>query len=211
MEVRFRGKLLSGRSRQHRSLARNSRENDNFTYDLTDRNLAYLAATVAAVTRVSVDQIETYLKEPASDLLEYLSAKAAPLPIDRPTSFGRRLGWYAFARAVKPRIVIETGIQHGLGSVLLCSALRRNATEGVAGRYFGTDIDPGAGVLLGPPFDQFGTILYGDSIESLQRMNETIDLFINDSEHSAEYEYREYQVIKSGSRRTRSSLATTPM
>jgi hypothetical protein len=175
--------------------AHHSRENDNFTYDLTEQNLDYLAATVSTVTGAALETIHSYFLEPKVDLHEYLALKAAHLPIDNPTSFGRRLGWYAIARATKPRVIIETGVHHGLGSVLLCSALKRNAAEGVRGKYYGTDIDPSAGVLLGEPFDQFGKILYGDSIASLQAVDEPIDLFINDSEHSAEYEGREYCVV----------------
>jgi hypothetical protein len=36
--------------------------------------------------------------------------------------------------------------------------------------------------------------MYGDSIDSLKRLGE-IDLFINDSDHSAEYERLEYETI----------------
>jgi hypothetical protein len=176
--------------------AHNSRENDNFTYDLTEQNLDYLAATVSVATRTPLDIVRRYFEEPKVDLSEYLSVKAAGLPIDKPASFGRRLGWYAIARAMKPRVIVETGVHHGLGSVLMCSALRRNSQEGYTGRYYGTDIDAAAGVLLAAPFDQFGKILYGDSIQSLGRMHESIDLFINDSDHSAEYEAREYRVVE---------------
>jgi hypothetical protein len=175
--------------------AHGSRENDNFTYDLTDQNLRYLASLVAVVTKKPVVEIEMFLREPQGDLA-YLVTQAAHLPIDNPTSFGRRLGWYAIARATKPRLIVETGVQHGLGSVLLCSALRRNAAEGAPGNYIGTDIDPSAGTLLSSPLDQYGKIIYGDSIASLRQITDTIDLFINDSDHSAEYESREYQVVK---------------
>ena len=41
-----------------------------------------------------------------------------------------------------------------------------------------------------------GKILYGDSIQTLLQFNDKIDLFINDSDHSSEYEYREYMTIK---------------
>ena len=47
------------------------------------------------------------------------------------------------------------------------------------------------------PYREAGEILYGDSIESLQRLEGPIDLFINDSDHSAEYEEREYACIAS--------------
>ena len=46
------------------------------------------------------------------------------------------------------------------------------------------------------PYSNFGEILYGDSIESLGKFQERIDLFINDSDHSAKYEYEEYEIIK---------------
>jgi hypothetical protein len=69
----------------------------------------------------------------------------------------------------------------------------RNAQEGFHGRYLGTDIDPAAGGLFCEPYDAMGTILY--PIESLSVLDATIDLLINDSDHSAEYEGREYRVI----------------
>lgn len=176
--------------------ALHSREDDNFSYDLTEQNLNYLAATVAALTGASIEAVLGLMSEPARDLKSYMEEHAASLPIDNPTGFGRRLGWYAIARIIKPSVIIETGVRHGLGSVLLCSALRRNAQEGSLGKYFGTDIDPAAGVLLATPFDAYGKILYGDSIKSLQSFEQKIDLFINDSDHSAEYEYQEYLTIK---------------
>ena len=37
--------------------------------------------------------------------------------------YGRRLGWYALVRALKPRTVVETGADKGLGSCVL-AALR---------------------------------------------------------------------------------------
>jgi predicted O-methyltransferase YrrM len=41
-----------------------------------------------------------------------------------------------------------------------------------------------------------GEILYGDSIKSLTDLNQNIDLFINDIDRSADYEYQEYLTIK---------------
>ena len=95
-----------------------------------------------------------------------------------------------------PKIIIETGVDKGIGSVLLCSALLKNKEEGFDGRFFGTDINPEAGYLLKGKYAEVGKILYGDSIETLSQFNEKIDLFINDSDHSAEYEYQEYIAIK---------------
>jgi hypothetical protein len=84
----------------------------------------------------------------------------------------------------------------GLGSVLLCAALLRNREEGQPGRYYGTDINPHAGFLFGEPYSSVGELLYGDSIESLKKLSGPIDLFINDSDHSAAYERAEYETIR---------------
>ncbi len=92
---------------------------------------------------------------------------------------------------------METGVDKGLGSILLCSALLRNNDEGYPGYYYGTDINPEAGYLLVGKYKQFGKLLIGDSIESLIKLDFKIDLFINDSDHSGEYEYKEYQTILS--------------
>jgi hypothetical protein len=93
---------------------------------------------------------------------------------------------------------VETGVDKGLGSVMICAALLRNDKEGYPGTYIGTDINPEAGWLLRPPYSAVGRLAYGDSIETLKRLEKPIDLFINDSDHSAEYEYREYQTIADG-------------
>jgi hypothetical protein len=109
--------------------------------------------------------------------------------------WSRRLGWYAVARALKPRLIVETGVDKGHGALILCAALRRNAAEGHVGRYVGTDINPNAGYLLGKPYDAHGQLMIGDSIASLRTLTQPIDVFINDSDHSADYEYAEYQTI----------------
>jgi predicted O-methyltransferase YrrM len=176
-----------------------SHEDTNFTYDITPQNRSYLAATVAIATGIDIDRARAFIAEPDRDVLKYVANKLALLGIkdmDKEPAFGRRLGWYAIARALRPRLIVETGVDRGLGSVLLCAALKRNAEEGFPGRYYGTDLNPAAGALFGEPWSGYGEILYGDSIASLKKLTGPVDLFINDSDHSAEYEYREYQTIK---------------
>lgn len=177
-----------------------SSEITNFTYDLTPTNERYLAHLVAVATGQPLPVILGYIQEARSDtqLRAHIDAAMRARgqePSQAPCPFGRRLGWYALARALKPGVIVETGVDRGHGSVLLCSALLRNALENKAGRYYGTDINPHAGWLLSGPYAQTGEILYGDSIASLSSLNETIGLFINDSDHSSDYEDREYRVI----------------
>jgi hypothetical protein len=174
----------------------------NFTYELTDANLRYLAETISVVTEKPAHEIDRYICEAVED--EKLAAHLRLMMKSRNRSgaeqsvampFGRRLGWYAITRAIKPKVVVETGVERGHGSVLLCSALLRNTNEGFPGRYFGTDINPKAGWLLARKYADVGKILYGDSIKSLEALTEMVDLFINDSDHSDDYEAREYRVI----------------
>jgi predicted O-methyltransferase YrrM len=179
-----------------------SKEDTNYTYHITEESITYLAHTIAAVTKVSYSQIIKYIREVQADEMLRLAIQTAiensseKRYADKEVRFGRRLGWYAFARVLKPKIIVETGVDKGLGSVLLCAALLKNKEEGFGGRYYGTDINPKAGYLLGGKYLQTGEILFGDSIQSLSKFTEKIDLFINDSDHSAEYEYQEYLTIK---------------
>src|SRR5271154_4330663 len=92
------------------------------------------------------------------------------------------------------KALIETGVDQGMGAVVLCSALSRNALEGHPGKYYGTDINPDAGYYLQPPYSNHGQILYGDSLKSLEGLSCAVDLFINDSHHSEIYEEAEYEL-----------------
>jgi hypothetical protein len=179
-----------------------SRETTNFTYDLTEQSRQYLANTISAVTGVAVAQADSFISEPAidADLLSHIAAVTRVSQrraiSDQIPRFGRRLGWYAFVRAIKPKLVVETGVDKGLGSVLLCAALLRNRSEGHEGFYFGTDINPEAGFLLAGKWAEVGKIIYGDSIASLRTISQQIDLFVNDSDHSAGYELEEYRTVR---------------
>jgi len=51
------------------------------------------------------------------------------------------------------------------------------------------------GKLLDGKYKEDSEILYGDSIKSLEKFKFKIDLFINDSDHSGDYEYLEYKII----------------
>lgn len=178
-----------------------SNETANFTYDLTPMNREHLAWFVSVITGCPLERIKGYIDEIEGDAQLRAHIRDAVLASDqRYTSdleahYGRRIGWYAFVRALKPRVVVETGVDQGLGSCVLAAALLRNEAEGKPGMAYGTDIRPEAGFLLRGPYARVAKTLYGDSIESLQKLDQPIDLFVNDSDHSAEYEYREYQTI----------------
>ena len=164
-----------------RPIVMSSRETSDFTYDLTARNLLYLVELVACVTRRHPSEIAAYIAEAIGDAaLNEAASQGAPARRYHSSPFGRRLGWYAIARATKPRVIVETGVSRGYGAIILCAALLKNAAEGAPGRYFGTDNDLKAGFLLTGNYATVGKILYGDSIQSLLALDETIGLFINE-------------------------------
>jgi hypothetical protein len=174
-------------------------ESSNFYYDLTDKNLLELEQFVSIVCGVDISEAEAYVREVRANT-EIRSHIESTLLLDktmRDSNFflGRRIGWYAVIRAMKPKLVVETGVHQGVGAVTIISALMRNSEDGFPGRYIGTDIDPGAGELLNGKYLQYGEVLFGDSIESLENINEEVDVFINDSDHSEIYEAKEYVVI----------------
>lgn len=107
----------------------------------------------------------------------------------------RRVVWFAIARIVKPKIILETGVEKGVGACVLCAALKLNSKEGNPGKYFGTEIDPRGGSLIAGPYADVGTVLIGDSIVSIKNFDNQVDLFINDSDHDEQYEAQEYVEI----------------
>ena len=181
---------------------KNSKEITNFTYDLTDVNKGHLVAMVSTITKMEVDQVEKYLKEIIKDrkLKGYITKMTRNSDFkhvsDEIPAFGRRIGWYMLVRATKPKVVVETGVDKGLGSCLIAAALMKNKEEGSTGYYYGTDINPDAGFLFDESYAEYGEILYGDSIKSLKNLNTKIDMFISDSVHTYEYEKKEYQTVK---------------
>ena len=174
-------------------------EDDNFYYKLSSLNNDQLAQTVSTITGISYSIILQYFDELERDdeLRQHIKIGIATARYgkDIKVDFGRRLGWYAFIRSMKPKVVIETGVDHGVGSCVITSALIRNANEGFPGYYYGTEINTEAGKLLSGKYKVFGEILYGDSVTSLRKCDKEIDIFINDSDHRADYEYLEYQEV----------------
>jgi len=175
-------------------------ENSNFYYELEEQNEFDLASLLSLITQTPYGEILSIFDELRKnhELYTYIInnwSKNKNMKDSR-VGFGRRLGWYALVRILRPKIVVETGVSDGIGSLVITTALIANASEGFPGKYYGTELDQNAGWLFKQPYSNFGEIMYGDSIRSLENFKEQIDLFINDSDHSAEYEFREYESIK---------------
>ncbi|HEY8533721.1 MAG TPA: class I SAM-dependent methyltransferase [Micromonospora sp.] len=180
-----------------------SREHHNYTYDLTRLSREHLAWFVSVTCDIPVKQARAYFEELESDVelrrhIEQTTATAARRGLaDRHVRYARRIGWYAIVRAKRPTHIVETGVDKGLGSVVLASALLRNAAEGSPGRLTSIDINPEAGYLVkAKPWSDVVTLVIGDSISVIQSLDQPVDLFLHDSDHSPRHERREFEAIE---------------
>jgi predicted O-methyltransferase YrrM len=179
-----------------------SKEYYNHTYPLTDLNRGYLVSYVAVITGHDEATIEKYFCELETDeefrsLLVRLTRQSRDRHnCDEEPRYGRRIGWYALVRATGPRVVLETGVDRGLGTAVIAAALRRNAAEGRPGIVYATDIIPECGHLLAEPYKSHCRIVLGDSVETLKKFAEPVDVFLHDSDHRPEYEWAEFLAIQ---------------
>jgi predicted O-methyltransferase YrrM len=173
-----------------------SREHTNFTYDLTPLNREHLVWFITAVTHCSVSQARGYLEEILTDhaLRAHVQAVTAASKrrrlADLNVRYGRRIGWYALVRALKPEHVVETGTDKGLGTVVFAAALLRNGS----GRLTTIDINPDAGYLIAGRYATVTDQRIGDSLSILAGLD-SVDLFLHDSDHAAAYEAAELAAV----------------
>jgi hypothetical protein len=174
-----------------------SREHTNLTYELEPESEEHLAWFVSCVTGAPVSDVRRYMGElddPAIErhVREATLASTRRGIADLEPRFGRRKGWYAFTRVTKPRLVVECGIDKGLGSLAFAAALLRNRDEGQDGRLIAIDISPDAGYLVrSGPYTEVTDFRVSDSLSVLRGLDEPVDAFIHDSDHDPAYERQE--------------------
>jgi predicted O-methyltransferase YrrM len=180
-----------------------SREHTNFTYDLTTLSREHLAWFVSEVCGIPVSQVRGYFAELDDDdvlrrHIEQQSVRANRHGLaDRAARYGRRLAWYAMVRARAPTLVVETGVDKGLGSCVMAAALLRNADEGHDGRMVSIDINPDAGYLIAePPWSQVVDLVIADSLHALTMVGDDVDMFLHDSDHSPAHEAAELDGVE---------------
>lgn len=168
-----------------------SPEPHNFTFEIA--NLGELARWAAAVTDLAPDRAQAVLDEASGDAVLAARVRAATSGhwwwSTRAPAFGKRLGWYALARLLRPRLVVEVGVDDGLGSLVLLRALERNEHEGHPGRLVSFDVNPAAGWLVGRhPLWDLRIESSSDGLPGLLERDGDLDLFIYDGWHSYEAE-----------------------
>jgi hypothetical protein len=178
-----------------------SRETNNWTYELTQESKNYLSCFVAHLTGVPIERAAKYVAELEGDirLQQHVQKHVEEGPrrytADAHSRPGRRYLYYALVRATKPRVVVEAGTDKGYGACILASALEQNAREGEPGYLYSLDIAPSAGELFQEPYNRFGKILTANSCESLRTFRETIDFFIHEDWSDLEYEERQFGLL----------------
>ena len=91
-----------------------SGELNNFIYDLNGYNVDYMVDIIACALGRPFEEIERYVEEVLNDKDLHI---AGEIPASIRCGFGRRMGWYAIARAIKPKIIVETGVERGHGAL----------------------------------------------------------------------------------------------
>ena len=173
-----------------------SREHTNYTYDLSPLNMTQLAWFVASVAGCPVGDATAAINEGATDhelesqVLAAIHASPRRRTMDPAVRLGRRLGWYALVRLLKPEHVVETGTDKGLGACVLAAAVLRNGS----GRVTTIDINPDSGTLITGPYRDVVDRRIGDSVAALAELGR-VDLFIHDSDHSARHEMSELLAV----------------
>jgi Methyltransferase domain len=170
-------------------------ELENFTYDLANED--ELVGLVSASLGADAHEIRGYVAEAKSDTTFHAGLRRRArrrLDVKRRPLFGRRLGWYAIARALKPEVIVETGIHAGLGSALLLQAVATNIREGHPGQVISVDIDPRAGWLVDNALRLYWRPVYGSTFDVLVPALDglSVGMIVHDSEHTYECESFEF-------------------
>jgi Methyltransferase domain len=163
----------------------------DFSYELD--NEGELVEFLSRALAVDPTAIAGYLAEirVAPELTRELAARVRWRPdMKRRVGLTHRVAWYAVARAVKPRLVVETGIKHGLGSLVLLVALERNAREGSGGRLISFDVDPFSGWVVPDRLRHNWEPVFASTFTALEATldGQEVDLFICDTPPDHEIE-----------------------
>ncbi|MBV6458724.1 MAG: hypothetical protein HONBIEJF_01862 [Fimbriimonadaceae bacterium] len=179
-----------------------SRETANFTYETTELGKRHLADFVALVTGIEAPAARGFIDELASDqefsrfVRERTEAgpwKHSSDPLGRPA---KRYLYYAFARALKPRLILEAGMDKGLGTCILNLAARRNVAEGHPCEVVGLDQDLDRVFLAVEPWVPRESLQIGDSPTLITGLGRPIDLFIHDTTNDPDHERQQFAALE---------------
>lgn len=170
-------------------------ETESFSFEL--ENEGEVVHELAAALDCQEDRLASYATETHSDpeLGELLSRQVRwQFDVKRHLPLGNRFAWYVMARALKPELVVETGIYQGLGSLVLLRALERNRQEGGPGELMSFDINPRAGGVvrdqLRVGWQQFAGSTRDLLLPALE--GRRVDMLFQDTSHTKENQRLEF-------------------
>jgi hypothetical protein len=170
-------------------------ETESFTYALDNEH--DVVEALADTLRASRGDLVGYIAETHTDpelndrLAHHLRRR---FDVKHHPQLGNRLVWYLMARALKPELIVETGIYHGLGSLGLLRALERNAAEGSPGELLSFDMNPRAGSVVRGGLHSRWHRVVGSTRELLEPALEgrRVGMLIHDTPHTDENQRLEF-------------------
>jgi hypothetical protein len=162
-------------------------EIESFSYELS--NESEMIALMSSALECPEADLAAYAAETRSDpelgplLAHHLRWR---FDVKHRPPLGNRLAWYLIARAFKPKLIVETGIYQGLGSLTLLRALERNSQEGHPGELMSFDAVASAGSIVREQARRgwskhvgFTSDLLAPALEGRQ-----VDILLQDTDHT---------------------------
>ncbi len=171
-------------------------EVESFTFEI--ENEAELVAFVSDALAVAPDRGWAWIAETYRDpeLNERIGSHVPlrRLSIKRHNPPGNRLPWYLAVRALKPALVVESGILNGMGSLVLLRALAHNEMEGSPGRLVSFDPVADAGWLV-PERLRGNWERHAETTDGLERTlaGREVGVFVHDSVHDPGIQRHEFE------------------
>lgn len=177
------------------------KEISNFTYEIN--NINEILHTCQIITNAEIETLDQILNEinfENKDFRDFFSDEFYK-DNNNKNIFGRRMLWYILARYLKPELIIESGMDSGLGSTLMIYAQYKNSQEQkkLNFEFIGIDILQKKNFIFNFENQNFlkYKFVFDDSLKFLSNFNSKKKImYISDAEHNYEFELKEFDLIK---------------
>jgi hypothetical protein len=173
-------------------------EVESHSYELA--NEGEVAGFCAAAFDMPLEDAERYVEEARREpefTTELRRRTRWAFDVKTQPPIALRLLWWVLVRHRKPRLVVETGIYEGLGTLVVLVALERNAAEGGPdGRLLSIDSDPASGRLVPEHLKRRWEKAVGYTSDVMDEAvgDRQVDVLIHDTPHLPEIQDHEFGV-----------------
>jgi hypothetical protein len=168
-------------------------EVESFTYELANRaELLDFAADVLGHDRMAIARHAAEVDEDR-ELLRF----PRRWQHKRRLPLANRLFAYVAVRALKPELVVETGIHDGLGSLVILRALERNAEDGRPGLLISFDINADTGWLVPEHLRTRWQRVCGSTLSELEPAltGRSVDMSVHDASSQRSVQQVEFEAV----------------